>query len=206
MHCHENVHTNTSLGDRWGWGQHLRAFSKALIKGMAEHTEKMGKEREKNNSWGLAKAECCYHKFMSARFEAFPRQWDDAKWLVLLPRVFVPVYLCAQCCCFSVCTHACIILSVSPPPTPLHLYSEGWTLADYVSAFACVRHIQNLGENRNILKKIDSLIVLLFSWTGKSENELSICSVGWGGFKALCHVLCTWNRYRRPIVSFFFTN
>lgn len=53
---------------------------------------------------------------MSARFEALPRQCDDAKWLVLLPHVFVPVYLRAQCCCFSVCMHACVILSVSPPP------------------------------------------------------------------------------------------
>lgn len=101
-----------------GWGGHLLAFSKALIKGMAEHTEGMGKERKKNNdSWGLAKAECRYHKFMSARFEALPRQCD-AKWLVLLPRVFVPVYLRAQCCCFSVCMHPCVIFERVPPPTP----------------------------------------------------------------------------------------
>lgn len=118
--------TQTHLQGTGKGGTHLLAFSKALIKGMAEHTEGMGKEREKNNnSWGLAKAECCYHKFMSARFEALPRQCDDAKWLVLLPRVFVPVYLRAQCCCFSVCMHACVILSVFTPPTPLSSLFRG---------------------------------------------------------------------------------
>lgn len=33
-----------------GTGGHLLAFSKALIKGMAEDTEGMGKEWEKNNN------------------------------------------------------------------------------------------------------------------------------------------------------------
>lgn len=43
--------TQTHLqGTGEGGGGHLLAFSKALIKGMAEHTEGMGKEREKNNN------------------------------------------------------------------------------------------------------------------------------------------------------------
>lgn len=101
-----------------GTGGHLLAFSKALIKGMAEDTEGMGKEWEKNNnSSGLAKAQCRYHKFMSVRFEAVPRQSDCAKWLVLLPRVFVPVYLCAPCCC--VCMHVCISVTVCSPLSSL---------------------------------------------------------------------------------------
>lgn len=166
-----------------GWGGHLLAFSKALIKGMAEHTEGMGKERKKNNdSWGLAKAECRYHKFMSARFEALPRQCD-AKWLVLLPRVFVPVYLRAQCCCFSVCMHPCVIFERVPPPT-FHLYSEGWTLADYVSALACVRRIQNLGGTVKILK----------------INSLSICCIGREGLKTLYLII-----YLKLIHYLFYT-
>lgn len=45
--------TQTPLQGTGGWewgGGHLLAFSKALIKRMAEHTEGMGKERQKNNN------------------------------------------------------------------------------------------------------------------------------------------------------------
>lgn len=124
------MRTKTHLQGTGGGATPLLAFSKTLIKGMAEHTEGMGKEREKkNNNRGLAKAECRYHKFMSVRFEALPRQCDDAKWLVLLPRVFVPVYLRALCCCFSVCMHACVILSVLPPPPFISIQrDEHWLI------------------------------------------------------------------------------
>lgn len=150
---------------------------------MAEHTERMGKEREKNNSWGLAKAECRYHKFMSARFEAFPRQWDDAKWLVLLPRVFVPVYLCAQCCCFSVCTHACIILSVTPPPFISIQRDEHWLIMWVLLPVSDTS--RTWGKTVTFKKKIDSLIVLLFSRAGKLEEwtEHMFC---WRGHSRHC--------------------
>lgn len=170
------THLQGTVGGGW---RHLLAFSKVLIKGMAEHTEGMEKRaREKNNSWGLAKAECRYHKFMSARFEALPRQCDDAKWLVLLPCVFLPVYLRAQCCCFSVCMHACVILSVSAPPPFSSLFrgmNTGWLCE---CSCLCQTPTQNLGETVKI-EKVDSLIVLLFSETGKLENRklLSICSI-----------------------------
>lgn len=43
--------TQTPLqGTGGGRGGHLLAFSNALIKRMAEHTEGMGKERQKNNN------------------------------------------------------------------------------------------------------------------------------------------------------------
>lgn len=111
-----------------GTGGHLLAFSKALIKGMAEHTERMGKEWEKNNnSWSLAKAQCRYHKFMSVCFEALPRWSNCAKWLVLLPHVFVPVYLWAPCCCKCVCMHACISVTVCCPLSSLfRRMHTGW--------------------------------------------------------------------------------
>lgn len=144
---------------------------------MAQHTEGMGREREKNNSWGLAKAECRYHKFMSARFEALPRQCDDAKWLALLPRVFVHVYLRAPCCCFSVCMHLCIILSVFPP---FHLYSEGWTLADYVSALACVRHIQDLGKTTILKNRFSHCPIIQWDWKTR-KSEVTEHMFGWLG-------------------------
>lgn len=49
---------------------------------------------------------------MSVGFEALPRQRGCAKWLVLLPCVFVPVYLCALVA--GVCTHVCISVCVFP--------------------------------------------------------------------------------------------
>lgn len=77
---------------------------------------------------------------MSVGFEALPRQRGCAKWLVLLPRVFEPVYLWAPSCC-CVCTRVCVSVCV-----PLfHLYSEGCTLDDYGSVCACVKQIQKLG-------------------------------------------------------------
>lgn len=61
---------------------------------------------------------------MSVGFEALPRQRGCAKWLVLLPCVFVPVYLCALVA--GVCTHVCISVCVCVPH--FHLYAEGCTL------------------------------------------------------------------------------
>lgn len=79
---------------------------------------------------------------MSARFEALPRRDDRAKWLVLLPRVFVPVYLRAARCCMR--THACVCMCVWLCVSRFHLYSGGRTLADCGSVHACVKQIQNL--------------------------------------------------------------
>lgn len=68
------MHTAFQRELELGGGGHLLAFSNALIKEMAEHTEKTRKEGEKNNNGsGLAKARCRYHKFMSVGFEALPR-------------------------------------------------------------------------------------------------------------------------------------
>lgn len=153
-----------------GWGGHLLAFSKALIKGMAEHTEGMGKERKKNNdSWGLAKAECRYHKFMSARFEALPRQCD-AKWLVLLPRVFVPVYLRAQCCCFSVCMHPCVIFERVPPPHLSSLFrrmNTGWLCE---CSCLCQTHPELGGNSKNFKNKFSEHMLY---WEGRFKDIVS---------------------------------
>lgn len=85
---------------------------------------------------------------MSVGFDALPRQRDCAKWLVLLPHVFVPVYLCAPCCC--VCAHVCI--SVSVWSLLSSLFRRMHTLADYGSVHACVKQIQN------VVKKIIIII------------------------------------------------
>ena len=95
---------------------------------------------------------------MSVGFEALPRQRDCAKWLVLLPRVFAPVYLCAPCCCCvcmhvcttaSVCLCVCVCVCVCSPLSSL--FRGMHTLADYGGVHACVKQIQNLVKKIKIL-------------------------------------------------------
>lgn len=85
---------------------------------------------------------------MSVGFEALPRQTDSAKWFVLLPCVFVPVYLWAPSCC--VCTYVCISTSVCSPLSSL--FRRMHTLADYGSVHACVKWIQSLVKSKIKIK------------------------------------------------------
>lgn len=105
---------------------------------------------------------------MSVGFEALPRQRGCAKWLVLLPCVFVPVYLCALVA--GVCTHVCISVCVCSPLSSLCRRMH--TLADYGSVHACVKRIQNLVLKRIIIKE-EALFSPPFGhkWKKNVKNE-----------------------------------
>lgn len=102
------------------------------------------------NSWRkttvevLAKAQRRYHKFMSARFEALPRQERRAKRLAL-PRCvfFAPVcfarstpFVCAR---MRVRVRVRVYKSATVRFPLFHLYSEGCALVGCRNVHACVK-------------------------------------------------------------------
>lgn len=94
---------------------------------------------------------------MSVGFEALPRQRALAKWLVFLPCVFVPVYLCASC--WRWCVYEC----VCEFPTFISI-RRMHTLADYGSVHACVKRIQNLvkKKKKNTKRKGEHVFLFFF--------------------------------------------
>lgn len=97
-----------------GTGGHLLAFSKALIKGMAEHTEGMGKEWEKTTTvevWQRHSA-VIINSCQCALKRSLDRQIvpNGLCFFPMCLRLFVRSF-----CCYCVCMHVYISVAVCSP-------------------------------------------------------------------------------------------
>jgi len=114
---------------------------------------------------------------MSVGFEDLPRQRACAKWLVLPPHVFVPVYLCAPvvvvvvCVCRRVCV--CVLKCAFVFPSFILIQKEahsGWLLE-----CSCLCQTDAKLELKNNHENKEEPVYFLLKWRKEGTNQ-SICS------------------------------